>query len=126
MQAAKLDRRRLRTAGIAALAGLGYYIETQTLGFTIKCPFHQLTGLNCPGCGVTTACIALLRGDPAGAAAANWGLALALPVLLPLLVWCLWRWLHRRPVAGRWANGAALALVGWFLVWGILRNLLHL
>ena len=58
-----IDRRRLRTAALAALAGLCYYIETQTLGFTLQCPFHQLTGLFCPGCGITTACIALLRGD---------------------------------------------------------------
>ncbi len=121
-----IDRRRLRTAALAALAGLCYYIETQTLGFTLQCPFHQLTGLFCPGCGITTACLALLRGDWAGAAAANWGLTLALPLLAPFLGWCLWRWLCRKPVNGRWANGAAMALVGWFFVWGVVRNLLHL
>ena len=121
-----IDRRRLRTAVLAALAGLCYYIETQNLGFTLQCPFHQLTGLFCPGCGITTACIALLRGDWAGAAAANWGLTFALPLLAPFLAWCLWRWLCRKPVAGRAANGTALALAGWFLLWGVARNLLHL
>lgn len=27
------------------------------------CPFHTITGIECPGCGMTRACIALARGD---------------------------------------------------------------
>lgn len=118
-----MDRKRLRTVGLAALIGLAYYLETQTLGLFLQCPFHQLTGLYCPGCGLTTACIALLQGDFAGAAAANFGLMISLPVLAPILLFCLWRWLHHRPVApcwGRWALGVGGA---YFVVWGVLRNL---
>lgn len=126
MQPAKIDRRRLRTAVLVVLAGLAYYIETQTLGFALQCPFHQLTGLFCPGCGITTACIALLHGDFAGAAAANRGLALALPLLAPFLLFCLWRWLRRRPLPAKLVNGAAGLFVAYFLVWGVARNLLHL
>lgn len=35
------------------------------------CPFHALTGLPCPTCGVTRAVLALLRGDASGALQAN-------------------------------------------------------
>jgi hypothetical protein len=29
----------------------------------LPCPFHFITGIKCPGCGMTHACIALGRGD---------------------------------------------------------------
>ena len=44
----------------------------------LPCGVKQLTGLNCPGCGLQTALVALLRGDLAGCFAAN-------PALLPIL-----------------------------------------
>ena len=29
----------------------------------LPCPFHTITQIECPGCGMTRACIALARGD---------------------------------------------------------------
>lgn len=34
-----------------------------TTGFFPVCPFHWLTGLNCPGCGLTRSFHALFHGD---------------------------------------------------------------
>ncbi|MDQ8005249.1 MAG: DUF2752 domain-containing protein [Pedobacter sp.] len=39
--------------------GLVHWLETHLL----SCPFKQLTGLDCPGCGFQRSVIALLRGD---------------------------------------------------------------
>ncbi len=33
----------------------------------LPCPFHSLTGVQCPGCGMTRACLATGRGDVAAA-----------------------------------------------------------
>ena len=33
----------------------------------LPCPFHSLTGIQCPGCGMTRACLATGRGDVAAA-----------------------------------------------------------
>lgn len=58
--------RILAGAGIlAAAAGafaIGYFDPTRA-GFFPACPFHALTGLNCPGCGLTRGFHALFQGD---------------------------------------------------------------
>lgn len=53
---------------ILALAGLGlaamiFFFNPQTHAFYPACQFHRLTGLNCPGCGMTRAVYALLHGE---------------------------------------------------------------
>lgn len=46
------------TAGFVSLNLAGVHVWT--------CPFLQVTGLPCPGCGMTRSCSSLLRGDLAG------------------------------------------------------------
>ena len=51
--------------GMAAL-GAGavvFFFNPATHGFYPVCMFHQLTGLNCPGCGGTRSAYALLHGN---------------------------------------------------------------
>ena len=77
--------RVLRGLGIVLLLGLGYALWGSVTGLWLPCPFHALTGLECPGCGVTRMCLALLRLDFAGAWAANPGLLLLSPLILALV-----------------------------------------
>lgn len=49
-------------AATTLVAAVGYFNPT-TAGFFPACPFHALTGLNCPGCGLTRGFHALLQGD---------------------------------------------------------------
>ncbi|CAN5616055.1 DUF2752 domain-containing protein [soil metagenome] len=62
--------RVLAAAGIlAATTGafaIGYFNPT-TAGFFPVCPLHAVTGLNCPGCGLTRGFHALFHGDVLGA-----------------------------------------------------------
>ncbi len=122
----KLDRQRLKSLGILLLIGFAYYLETQTLGFRLGCPLYQFTGLRCPACGLTRACIAFLQLRFADAAGANWGLTLSLPVLLPWLAVVIYRWLYRRPAGGKGTKAAGMMLIGWYILWGIGRNFLGL
>jgi hypothetical protein len=55
-------------AGAAVIGGIvGTIIIRQndpvTAGFFPQCPLHAMTGLNCPGCGMTRGVHALLNGD---------------------------------------------------------------
>ena len=101
-------------AGILC-AGLLYGFVLIPLGVRLPCLFNRVTGLRCPGCGVTDLCLALLHGH--FAPGYNWGLVLVSPALA---------WLG----VGLWKNGAcgkaekavSAALLVFLLVWGVLRN----
>lgn len=49
--------------GILAIAPFGSYLA----GYLFGCPFKEITGLPCPGCGTTRAALALAKFDFAGA-----------------------------------------------------------
>ncbi len=115
--------RVLRGLGIVLLLGLAYALWGTVTGLWLPCPFHALTGLECPGCGVTRMCLALLRLDFAGAWAANPGLLLLSPLILALAGWQVSDFIRtgsRRPSRGQRALG--WVLVGLAVGYGILRN----
>lgn len=63
---ANTANRVLAAAGVIALAAGSFVVAFNnpvTAGFFPQCPFHQLTGLNCPGCGLTRGFHALFQGD---------------------------------------------------------------
>jgi hypothetical protein len=113
---------------LLAVIGLGctavlYFFNPSTNGFYPVCRFHQLTGLNCPGCGATRACHALLHGDLSAALRDNALFVLSLPALLLRGGWlAIAR--YRGRAAGSWlpVNWAwSLLMIG--LVFAVLRNL---
>ena len=117
-------KRLLLLAGLILGIGLAYAVFVRLSGLSIPCPFHAVTGLLCPGCGVTRMCLALLRLDFAAAWQANPVLLLLLPVLAALLLRQAVRYvksgrstLSRRESALVWGMAAVL------LLWGIARNL---
>jgi len=73
----------------ATAVGVGaivFLFNPATHAFYPVCLFHALTGLNCPGCGMTRALYALLHGHVRLALKDNALLVLALAALLIPLV----------------------------------------
>ena len=114
-----------RQAGVILAVGLIYAVICLKLGRTIfACPFYQLTGLQCPGCGVSRMCLHLIKLEFAQAFAQNQALFVLLPVLL--LLWLSWTVRYVR--TGRWELLLWQRLLLWLsigilIVFGILRNI---
>ncbi|WP_189159515.1 DUF2752 domain-containing protein [Lentzea pudingi] len=110
-------------AAAAAGAALLLFVDPNQPGNLLpKCPFHWLTGLNCPACGVTRMTHALLHGDVVSAFHFN---AALLVLGLPLAVWLFARWTRAKWTGERRSVpksvGFAVLVVG--AVWGVGRNL---
>lgn len=111
--------RALRT--FLLLGGI-YFLYIELGGVGIPCPFRLLTGLKCPGCGVTTMLVDLMKLDVLGAYEANPILFLLLAPSLLLVV--LLEWKGRKSKAVRVLCTGLLSLaVAILIAWGIVRNI---
>ena len=81
----------------------------------LTCPFHLVTGLDCPFCGGQRMVVELLHGHFGEAFWLNPGLAIGLPLAI---LWWIW---HRELT-----SNAALVMLAIALAWGILRNLVSI
>lgn len=81
----------------------------------LPCPFHMLTGLDCPFCGGQRMVVELLHGHFAEAFWLNPGLAIGAPLVT------LW-WLKHRELT----SNAALVILAISLAWGVIRNLVNI
>jgi hypothetical protein len=124
-----LVRRAAPIACGAALAGAAAFIGTHDPGAVGSrfppCAFHQLTGLWCPGCGLTRGTYQLLHGHVGAALSYNVFTPVALAVIV--VVWVGWlrvSWgggaLQMPPRLGRLLAVIAPVLV---IVYGVLRNI---
>ncbi len=113
----------LGVAGLMALLPLYYFFDPGSGPFP-ACPFHQITGLYCTGCGSQRALHNLLHADVAGSLAKN-------VLFLPALVLMGWhgvaRWgvsqagkTWKSPLDHRRAPAIILLIV---LLYTVLRNL---
>lgn len=97
-------------AGLAALAGLALLRTWHPGEGTLSiCLFRNVTGIPCPGCGMTRAFALLARGD--------WRAALAMHPLAPLLAaelglaWLAWGWAAAGRLPARLENWRQQRLV---------------
>lgn len=111
-------RRKLRTLALVCGIGTVYAVFAARFG-GIPCPIRLVTGLKCPGCGITTLLLRLLRGDWADAFAAN-PFLLATSPLLAAILWRFW-WVDTRP--GKAWQLTAVVYIAALLIWGVARNL---
>lgn len=95
-------------------------------GVGIPCIFHVLTGLDCPSCGVTHMCMALLRFDIAAAWRTNAAILCLLPVLLLIAGSMIGRYVktgETRPQ--RWVSVLIWSTIIVLLLFGLARNLIR-
>lgn len=112
------------TAALLLTAGSLYYLELKYIGYGIRCPFERLTGYRCPGCGVTSMALCLIRGDLEGA----WNSNQLTFMLLPFYAYLMLRLASGYIRTGRTELPGRMTAVIWviivsYLAFGIWRNL---
>ena len=119
----RLGRLILGAAAICA-AGALYVAVIHSFGIGIRCPFERITGLSCPGCGVSGMFLCLLHGDLSGAFHSNPLTFCLLPGFLGLGIWLTRQYLRFGYLkTGRYLDIALILLIGVYLVFGVWRNL---
>ncbi len=123
-QAGRL-RHLCRILALVLGAGLLYVLLCFVRGGpVISCPFYRLTGLQCPGCGVSRMCLALLHLDFAAAFQANAMLLALLPVGLVFCAAHAVRFVRTGPCAlTRLEQTAVWIMAALLVIFGIWRNL---
>ena len=72
----------VKRTGIIALLGLAYGCFADITGISVPCPVRNLTGVLCPGCGITTLFLSVAHGYLQSAKQANAFIFYTLPLLI--------------------------------------------
>ncbi len=106
------------------LIGILYALLCSRLGFGIPCPFHLVTGLQCPGCGVSRMCLAILHLDFSGAWQANPAVFALLPLGLAVAADLVQRYIRQGVICPKgWSKVALWGMIAILVIFGICRNL---
>ena len=113
--------RLLFGCGIALAAGLLYAHLVRVTGFGIPCVFHTITGLDCPGCGVTRMCLWL---DFAAAYRYNAAILVLSPLGIAVAARQAWLYVKTgHPKLSKIEMGIISFLIVALLVFGVWRNI---
>jgi hypothetical protein len=111
------------SVAILAAGAVLYFFNPSTHGFYPICLFHQLTGLNCPGCGGTRSVYALLHGNIAQALKDNALFILLLPAAALRGAWLAGKKHRGKPIGQFFPARFLWALLAATVIFTVLRNL---
>ena len=105
------------------LIGAAYAAFVRVAGFGIPCPIHLLTGLSCPGCGITRMFMALFRLDFQTAWEANAAVLCLLPLMAYAAVRTIRVYLRTGYTRAKDVDAVNWLMIGVLLIFGIVRNI---
>lgn len=113
--------KRLKSVLILPALGIGYFVWLKLTDIAIPCLFRKITGLLCPGCGITTMVLCLADFDFKGAFAANPFLFVTSPFLIAELTYYFAKSLRDKTIS---KNNEKIVIVYCILFcsFGIARN----
>lgn len=85
-------------SGVILIGLIAFLFFNHYFSFAIPCPFHKLTGLYCPGCGITRMILSILQLDFYQAFRYNAFLMILLPFALVYGILYFTAWIQDRQV----------------------------
>ena len=122
-----MTERRTKVIRIALiLTGIGalYALFDHFTGIGIPCPIYWVTGLQCPGCGISRMFLSMLRLDFSAAFHYNSAVFCLLPVFLLVGARKVYLYIRYNKRKDRLCDVIIWILISVILLFGILRNLL--
>ena len=104
-------------------AAVVFFFNPSAYGFYPICMFHELTGLNCPGCGGTRSLYALLHGNFQLAFKDNALFIFMLVAVAIRGVWFALRKISNKPTGHFFTSKMLWPLLVILFVFSVLRNL---
>ena len=116
-----------KVIGIVAvilLASFAYAFFCKKTGLAIPCAFHSITGLKCPGCGVTRMCLSLMNFDFLSAFNYNQALFCLIPVLMAIFIHIVYRYVrYNTLMPNKFFNAIIYAVIVIMVAFAFLRNI---
>lgn len=103
--------------------GCAYAFISSNYGLSIPCLFNKITGLKCPGCGVSRMCVSILNLDFKAAFSYNPVIFIFLPVGVILYFKSIYRYI--RYGINRFSaieNNIMIIMIVILIIFGIIRN----
>lgn len=117
-------RKKLLQTGLAGVVALMYYFVLVHFHFGIPCLFNKITGLLCPGCGITRMILAIIHLDFKSAFRYNQVIFISSPFIIYLCIRLYISWLISKPYNLSLIEKVLVyILIITLLIFGIYRNL---
>ena len=108
------------------LFGIGaiYTVFVLVTGLGVPCPIHAVTGLLCPGCGISRMFVSLFRLDFKSAFSYNAAVLCLLPLMIAVAARYVFVYIKYGKRKDRFADSAVYFMIAALLVFGIVRNVI--
>ena len=105
---------------------IGYFFLNKKTGFYIPCIFHEITGLKCPGCGITHLLFELLKLNIHEAFISNPLVFIYMPFIIVYFIYLDYLYIYEKKdkILKKIPNYVWIILIIITLLYGILRNII--
>ena len=119
-----MKKKKLLITTILLILLIIYIFVGDKINFYIPCPIKYITGLYCPGCGITRMLLSILKGDIYQGFRYNPLVFIIMPFLIfYFLEIYITNMLNKKSLCKKIPNEIFYFLVVIFIIYGVLRNI---